>query len=284
MQLNCVDSCPFPMSAGLSVRLRAMNAGPGGGRRLRGSSLRSCAAAVVVMVVASVLGMAGSACGQSTPAKSAAPGDQLSSVPLGRFVAKDKLLFYVEFDGLAAREAAWHNTAAYKMLTETPLGEMLEIVGGQLVERGLAPFANRRLNGKEVVSLLKNALISGWALAIHTGANPSETSMVFILRGATTKQIKPLASRLMGWRMGTDKFKIESKDGGRTIVAVTTAANPAAGGAAGSWAWWPEKSDLVMASPFPAAVDRVIAALDGKSPSAVDHPVVQEAQEDGRDI
>ena len=42
----------------------------------------------------------------------------------------------------------------------------------------------------------------------------------FVLRGAVSKELKPLASRLMGWMMGADaKPKTERKDG-RTVVVV----------------------------------------------------------------
>ena len=43
-----------------------------------------------------------------------------------------------------------------------------------------------------------------------------------------------------------------------------------------SWVWWPEKTDLVFGLPFPLASEGVIAAIDGKVPSVVDHPIAQE--------
>ena len=51
-----------------------------------------------------------------------------------------------------------------------------------------------------------------------------------MLRGAVSKELKPLASRLMGWMMGPDaKPKTERKEG-RTVVVVpaTGAKAPAA--------------------------------------------------------
>ena len=78
----------------------------------------------------------------------------------------------------------------------------------------------------------------------------------------------------MGWMMGTDaKFKIERKEA-RTMVVVP--ADGPAGAAGSGWVWWPEKNDLVIAAPYPPVADAIIAALDGKAPSAVDHPLVQE--------
>ena len=49
-----------------------------------------------------------------------------------------------------------------------------------------------------------------------------------------------------------------------------------AAAAKASWVWWPEKNDLVIGAAYPAAADAIIAAIDGKAPSAVDHPIAQE--------
>ena len=54
---------------------------------------------------------------------------------LARYVPKDNLIFYIEFDGLDAHAEAWQKTAAYKMLNNTPLGVMLEEVAAQLLEK-----------------------------------------------------------------------------------------------------------------------------------------------------
>ena len=48
-----------------------------------------------------------------------------SATPLARFVPRDNLIFYVDFDGLDAHAEAWRKTAAYRMLNQTPLGVML---------------------------------------------------------------------------------------------------------------------------------------------------------------
>ncbi|MFI5459946.1 MAG: hypothetical protein ACHRXM_31385 [Isosphaerales bacterium] len=216
-----------------------------------------------------------------TTTKAAAP----DAVPLSHFVPKDNLILYVEFAGLDAHADSWKNTAAYKMLNETPLGEMLEQVAGQLLDKALSVFPNHKLSGAEIVTLAKHSARSGWVLAIN--ANPKGPDLArgtFVLRGAISKGVKPLASRLMGWMMGIDaKPKIAEK-GGRTLIVV-----PAAGARTSTstndpgWVWWAEKNDLVVGFIHPTSADAIIAALDGKSQSAFEHPQVQQlAKPEGR--
>jgi hypothetical protein len=163
------------------------------------------------------------------------------------------------------------------MLSDTPLGDMLEVVSGQLLDRVLTTFPNRRLSGPEIVKLAKGAAKSGWAVALHLGPQVADGGVTLVLRGAAGKELKPIASRLMGSWMGNAKYKTDRKDGDRTVVVVLPPAPPAnAGPAPASWAWWPENDDLVVGGPYPAEADRIIAALDGKAPSAAEHPIVQE--------
>jgi hypothetical protein len=214
---------------------------------------------------------------QSAAAKSttAAPADPGASKPLGRYIAKDNLVFYMEFDGLDSHASAWHNTAAFKMLTETPLGDMIQLVAGQLLDKGLEFVPNRRLSGSEIVTLAKSMSKFGWVVAMHTGSKPGEIGTTFVMRNAAIKEVKPFSSRLVGWMMGSEKPRIEHKDGGRNLVAVPFGKLAAGGDAAtGSWAWWPEGNDVVICSSLSSVADRVIAALDGKAPSALDHPLV----------
>src|SRR5262245_55296023 len=48
-------------------------------------------------------------------------GASTQSPHVARFVPKDQLVAYLEFSGLDAHAAAWKKTAAYRVLTETPL-------------------------------------------------------------------------------------------------------------------------------------------------------------------
>jgi hypothetical protein len=214
----------------------------------------------------------------ATKSASAAQPTAAQSVPLGRYIPKDNLIVYVEFEGLDSHAASWQNTAAFKMLTGTPLGGMLEEVSAQLLDKALTFFPNRRLNGAEVVTLFKHAAKSGWVLAINANPKgPDALRGTFVLRGGVSKELMPITSRAMGWLMGNDaKYRIEPREN-RTLVIVPPGGQGASVGLDAGWAWWPEKkTDLVVGFLSPSSTDAIIATLDGKSPSAVDHALVQE--------
>ena len=59
-------------------------------------------------------------------ARGQGPAGEASS--LARYVPRDNLVFYLEYDGLDAHADAWRKTAAYKILNDTPAGAMLEDV------------------------------------------------------------------------------------------------------------------------------------------------------------
>jgi hypothetical protein len=195
-------------------------------------------------------------------------------------VPKENLLLYVEFAGLNATAASWNKTAAYRMLNETPLGAMMEEVSTQFLDKTLSLYPNRKLSlsGGEVFSVIKHSVQSGWVLAIHSNSNSSEGPLrgTLILRNAAAgKEFKKLSALTLGWLMGDAKRKPEVKNG-RTIVVVS-APEPgiAAAGPSGGWTWWPEKDDLVITFPGTASAEAIIASLDGKTPSAAEHPLVQ---------
>src|SRR5439155_22096939 len=85
-----------------------------------------------------------------------------SVVPLGRFVPKENLVLYVEFAGVDQHPEAWKNTVACKMLTETPLGAMLEAVASQLLDKALTFVPDHKLSGGEIVTLTKHLFRAGW--------------------------------------------------------------------------------------------------------------------------
>ncbi len=226
---------------------------------------------------------------QNEPAKSEAassPGAPAAPVPLGRFVPKENLILYVEFAGLNASAASWKNTAAYRMLNETPLGAMMEEVTTQLLDKTLNLYPDHKLSGAELLTLVKHSVQAGWVLAIHANPKSADGPLrgTLVVRGAAGKEMRGLSARAMGWMMGDVKPKID-RSTGRTMVIVpgaAPAAAPAAGAAApaaatGSpgWNWWAEKDDLAISFPGRSSADGIIAALDGKTPSAVEHPLVQ---------
>jgi len=201
-----------------------------------------------------------------------APGP-VDTSPLGRYVARENLVFYMEFAGLDAHADAWKKTAAYRMLTSTPLGEMLEDVAGQLFERLLDSSPNRKLTGPEVVTIIEQMTRRGWLLALNSDPKAArQLRGTLILRGAVVKENKPLFGRLVGSFMGVEaKPKIERKSGRVMVVVPPEEGAPADSG----WIWWPEKDDLVIGF-FQTSDTPIPSVLDGKTPSALEHPLVAE--------
>ncbi len=193
---------------------------------------------------------------------------------MAHFVPRDNLIFYLTFDGLDAHSEAWRKTTAYKMLNQTSLGEMLEEVAAQLLDKPLQSIPNHKITGGELVSLIKLMARKGWLLALNANQKePHSLIGTLVLRGAAAKdkETKSITSRLIGTVMGPDpKPRIERKDG-RVLVVV-----PRGSAANAGWVWWPEGDDLVVGFIQPSDSDAIIAALDGKTPSAADHAILKD--------
>jgi hypothetical protein len=202
--------------------------------------------------------------------------------PLSRYIPKENLLFYFEFSGLDAHAATWNKTAAYRLLMDTPLGVMLEAVAGQLLDKALSNVANNKVSGAECVTLIKHVAHHGFAGGFRVvgkggdSATTPEFHGALVFRGASTKEMRSISSRAMGWMMGgPSKARIDQREGRRMVVVSRPA--PGQEGKEISWAWWPEKDvDLVLSTGFPAGVESVLASVDGKIPGATDHPSVKE--------
>ena len=210
----------------------------------------------------------------------ATQGSATSAMPLAHYIPKDHLLFYLEFAGLDAHAASWNKTAAYRLLTETPLGVMLEEVTTQLLDKGFGSASESRFTGADVVNLVKYVARHGFVVAINT--KPTEdtdsidsVNMTLVVKGGSAKEIRPISSRILGMMMG-GKPRIDRKEGRQLVVVPHQETAGADKSKASDWTWWDENGDLVIATPHRTAPDAIIAALDGKTPSATDHPIVQE--------
>lgn len=93
-----------------------------------------------------LFGLVAPASAQVAKAKETTP-PPIDTRPLARYVPKNHLYLYLASDGLDAHADAWKKTAAYRMLNETPLGEMLTAVATQLADKALAFSPNRKLSG-----------------------------------------------------------------------------------------------------------------------------------------
>jgi len=196
------------------------------------------------------------------------------TTPLARYVPREQVLFHLELDGLAAHQEAWRETSTYKMLTDTPLGAMLEEVGGQVFERLLKDVPGRKITGRETVKLLKHLGQSGFQVTfVSVPDHPAKSALVVVLRGAAQKDIREAASRLIvSFGEKGAKPTISKRPTGRQVVLMK------GGATGGDWTWWPENNDIVIASTGVEAADLVAEVLDGKRPNAVDHPIRVELQ------
>src|SRR5262245_46885992 len=56
---------------------------------------------------------------------------------LARYVPRQDVFVLLEYEGVDAFPEAWHATVAYKLLTETKLGALLEDLAGQGIEMAI---------------------------------------------------------------------------------------------------------------------------------------------------
>ncbi len=192
----------------------------------------------------------------TTPA--AAPAPENDPGTLARFVPAEKLLFYMEFQGLDSYPEAWKKTAASKILTETKTGEMLAEILTQLAEQGLANIPGRKLTGADLTALIEHAFNKGFVVGgFGTAAAPS--GFVLVLRDALNPEAGPIVGRFLATTgLANPNAKAVSRPDGRRVVQFVPN-NPEIG-------WWVEgKKDLIVTS----SVSAVTQAAAGESANAL---------------
>ena len=109
-----------------------------------------------------------------------------------RHVPRKDLLAYLEFDGLDAHADAWRASAAYKLLSDTKLGPLLEdlaLQGIELIQESNPP--ERRVGGGEVVGFLKHIAHHGFAVGV-TRKGREDVRFVAVLRHGDRPEFKRL--------------------------------------------------------------------------------------------
>jgi prepilin-type processing-associated H-X9-DG protein len=192
-------------------------------------------------------------------------------------IPADGLAVYAEFDGLDAHAEAWKKTAAYRMLTETTAGAMLEELIGQLADRAPAG-AGRPVSGAEVVAIAKHVLHHGASLGVlgPFGGGPDDRAYgVLVLRGAGAGADRALFDRVIRGRIPREVPSRTVTLEGREVTLVRPETPPS------SWAFWTEGQDVIVtfgrAEEAPRAV---FAALKGDGANASTHPIRQELARD----
>ncbi len=167
------------------------------------------------------------------------------------------LFLLLEYDGLDAHADAWHASAAYKLLTETKLGALLEDLTGQGIAMALESAGPQRLvTSAEIVDLVKHAARRGFVVGAW-GKESAKRKVVMVARGGDRPEVRRLLEAAEGKKPGEGNPAPIQK-AGRTIHFLDK-----------DRVWWFEKGDLISTDD----PDVVLAVLDGKAPSAKDHPL-----------
>jgi len=199
-------------------------------------------------------------------ALSQAPG--VSGAPtLARYLPQQELVAYLEFEGLDSHATAWHNSASYKLLNNTPLGALLEELATQAMDQAQrsAPEV-KRVAAAEYLNLLKHAARNGLALGVF-GKGPDNTHVVIAIRKGNRPEIIRLLETLAA--AGPDQPEQKPapvQKNGRAVHALGT-----------DMVWWVEQGDLILIDND--SFDKIVGVIDGKQPSAASHllraPLIQ---------
>ena len=168
---------------------------------------------------------------------------------------------------LDAHPDSWQKSAAFKLLNETKLGVLLEDLSLQAIEiiQESVP-AEKRINGADTVKLAKQIAREGFVLAA-SGKPPNNSWIVLVLRHGDRPELKQLLETVFARRSrGTDEEP--EPESGPIQKAGRTLNRLGAGGV-----WWVEKGDLILTGQN--RVDEIVAVLDRRKPSALDHPLAE---------
>ena len=185
-------------------------------------------------------------------------------------IPAENLLLYAEFDGLDAHAEAWHKTAAYRLLTETSTGAMLEDLIVQALSTSLKGPATPAELLKVVKHLAHAGFTMGTAMSGEEALNTDTTIFVFH-KAFSNKEIRPIFARLL---------QALSKEGTKPMAMTQDGLKMITGeGKGGHYHWWIEatkKEDLILVFDPPQQFHKVAGVLTGKNPSALTHPIRKE--------
>ncbi len=185
---------------------------------------------------------------------------------LARYIPRDDLVGYAEFDGLDAHADAWKRTAAAQILGDTTTGAMLEAILVQVADRALPEASGGKLSGDEFRILVEHGLRSGFALAINKAPGARKPSCVaLVLRGAARGEVRPILDRMLAAASEGSTVRVEPAAGGRSLHVVKA---PKGTG----WAWWVQGEDLAFSLVAAEGATAMIEAFDGRKPDAQGHP------------
>jgi hypothetical protein len=190
-----------------------------------------------------------------------------------RYVPKDNVALYVEYQGLDAQADAWKKTAAYKILNNTPAGAMIDSVVLQLLDR--LPTVDPKgkpipIRGSELFAVVTHMARSGFVFAVvDNKESPEESPYILVIRnGFKNKEISPILARMtLGTYAANTKPQSVVRAGHKIIGGVDATGH--------GFAWWVEdskKEDFVFLYTPPESADVILETLDGHQPPPTGRP------------
>ncbi len=190
------------------------------------------------------------------------PATRPSIPSVATYVPRRDLLLYLEFKGLDSQAEVWQKTAAYRLLSETKLGALLEDMAIQAIDVYQEVIPTKiRIKGVDAVDVLKRIARRGFAVAV-SGKPPDRSRYIVVLPKADQPEFKivfqALAESLRG-EVEERAGPVSVEKAGRTLHRFGA-----------DHVWWVEQGTLILTDRTKA--DEILDVIEGRLTSAVDHP------------
>jgi len=187
---------------------------------------------------------------------------------VARFFPRENLAVYFEVRGLDAIEEAWHKTAAYRILSQTKTGALLEELALSAVNHRDQMNQQAGLQDPgEFRFMLRHVLKHGFAIGVVSSQNPDQPYWGgLVLRGAGQGRPFEVVEKWIAQGRSGDEAPVMVERGEQRQVRLEGGLEDFSIG------WWQEKNDLALGFLSMESVDAMTQAVQGKIPSAVEHP------------
>lgn len=191
------------------------------------------------------------------------PVATVSRPSLANFVPRQDLILYLEYQGLDTHAEAWRKTAAYRLVSETKFGTLLEDMAIQSIDLYQEIFpATFRAKGVDAVEIMKRIARNGFVIAAF-GKPQEQWRYLAVLRQGDRPEIRALFQSLAASRRGEAEENVDVgtiEKAGRTLHRFGS-----------DHVWWVEKGELILTGQSEA--DEILEVINGQRPSAVDLPL-----------
>ncbi len=186
-------------------------------------------------------------------------------VPLARFAPSDDVVFYLECEGVDQHREAWEATATYELLHQTPLGEVLNDLAHQVLDRAFEVDPTN-LNISKLIEFEPEELLGaadylmrqGFLIGLYGDVDQNPLGL-FIFRGAAAPDADPFVKKAVA--AARDNMSDAGRgrtvtQSGRTILIEVN----------NGFGIWNEGDDVI----FTNRIDDVIATIDQQRQSLAD--------------